>query len=125
VNALRKIHGVLVRGGLLIDTQPVSALPPVETGSHMLGALDMRAWARTIRSIDRQVGDAIREGLFELIHTAHFRVADEYDHGQELVDVTRGWDGTRVADDLAALVVRTPGAVRVAQAVRLRVLRAR
>jgi hypothetical protein len=123
VNALRKIHGALVRGGLVIDTQPVSALPPVEQDSRTLGALDMRDWARTIRSIDRQVADAIRAGLFELLHTAHFRVADEYDDGQELVAVTRGWDGTRVDDELAALVSRTPGAVRVAQAVRLRVLR--
>ncbi len=125
MNALRKIHEALVVGGLLIDTQPVSALPPVETGSHMLGALDMRAWARTIRTIDGQVGDAIRTGLFELLHTAHYRVADEYGDGRELVDETRSWPGTRVDDDLAALMARTPGAVRVAQAVRLRVLRAR
>ena len=125
MNALRKIHGALVTGGLLIDTQPVSALPPVERGSRQLGALDMRAWARKIRSIDGEIDDTIRAGLFELVATSHLRVTDHYDDGQELVDVTRGWPGTRVDDELARLVARTAGGVRVAQAVRMRVLRAR
>ena len=125
MNALREIHGALVTGGLVIDTQPVSALPPVETDARQLGALDMREWARLIRSIDREVDDAIRAGLFELVATSHLRVTDDYDDGQELVDVTRGWPGTRVDDELARLVARTAGGVRVAQAVRLRVLRAR
>jgi hypothetical protein len=125
VGALREIHGALVTGGLLIDTQPVSALPPVETDSRQLGALDMRAWARKIRTIDGEVDDTIRAGLFELVATSHLRVTDDYDDGQELVDVTRGWPGTRVDDELARLVARTAGGVRVAQAVRMRVLRAR
>jgi hypothetical protein len=125
VNALRKIHDALIPEGVVVDTQPVSALPPVESDSGPLGPLDMREWARTIRSIDGRIDQALREGLFELIDTAHFVVSDEYDDGQELVDVTRGWQGTVVHEALARRVARERRPVRLDQAVRLRVLRAR
>ena len=125
MNALRKIHTVLSPGGLVIDTQPVSVLPPVESDSSLLGALDMRGWGRTIRSIDGRIDQAIRQRLFDLVETAYFTVIDDYDDGQHLVDVTRGWQGTAVSGAFAQRMARERGAVRLEQAVRLRVLRAR
>ena len=125
MNVLRKLRAALAPRALLIDTQPVSALPPVETSSQYLGALDMRAWARTIRSVDGQVARAIDDGLFDLIETTYFDVADEFGSGPELVKATQRWQGTSVPHALAARLARETSSVRLRQAVRLRVLRTR
>jgi hypothetical protein len=125
VNALRKIHRALVPGGLVIDTQPVSRHPPVESGSGMLGTLDMSEWSRTIAAIDGLVQQTIDRGLFDLERETRYVVTDEYDGGAEFVAVTRDWAGTNVSDALAARVSRERRRVRLHQDVRLRLLRAR
>ena len=125
MNALRKIHRALVPGGLVIDTQPLSAHPPIESASGKLGTLDMSGWARTIATIDGLVEQAIGEGLFDLEHESRYVVTDEYDDGAEFVAVTRDWAGTNVSDALAARVGPEQGRVRLHQDVRLRLLRAR
>jgi hypothetical protein len=48
VNALRRIHAALVPGGLVVDTQPVSARPSVEAFGVELGTLDLGALALSI-----------------------------------------------------------------------------
>lgn len=125
MNALRKIHRALVPGGLVIDTQPVSAHPPVEAGGGMLGTLDMSGWARTIAAIDGLMQQAIDQGLFDLERESRYVVTDEYGDGAEFVAVTSGWAGTNVSDALAARVGREQGRVRLHQDVRLRLLRTR
>jgi hypothetical protein len=125
VNALRKIHRALVPGGLVIDTQPVSAHPPVESGSGMLGTLDMSEWARTIATIDGLVQQTIDRGLFDLERESRYVVTDEYDDGAEFVTVTREWAGTMVHDAVAGLVGAQSQPVRLHQEIRLRLLLAR
>jgi hypothetical protein len=125
VNALRKIHRALVPGGLVIDTQPVSAYPPIESGSGKLGTLDMSEWARTIAAIDGLVQETIDRGLFDLERESRYVVTDEYDDGDQFVAVTRDWAGTNVSDALAARVGREQDRIRLHQYVRLRLLRAR
>jgi len=125
VDALRRIHRVLVPGSLVIDTQPVSAHPPVVSDDGSLGTLDMSEWARTIATIDRHIGQAVGEGLFDVEHERRFVVPDEYGSGDEFVTVTRGWAGTRVSDALAERAVRASGRVLLDQEIRLRVLRRR
>jgi hypothetical protein len=125
VNALEKIHDALVPGGLVIDTQPVSAEPPVESEAGPLGVLDMREWARTIATIDRRVEQTMRDGLFDLMDERRFVVTDEYDSGAELVTQTSEWAGTRLDDTFAELVGSEPRRVRLHQQIRLRLLRAR
>ena len=125
MNALRKIHRALVPGGLVIDTQPVSAHPPVESASGMLGTLDMSEWAQTIATIDGLVQQTIDQGLFELERESRYEVTDEFGDGAEFVAVTRDWAGTNVSDALAARVGREQGRVRLHQDIRLRLLRAR
>ena len=125
MNALRKIHRALLPGGLVIDTQPVSAHPPVESGSGIVGTLDMSDWARTIATIDRLVVQAIDQGLFDLERESRYVVTDEYDDGAEFVAVTRDWAGTDVSDALAERVGHEQARVRLNQDVRLRGLRAR
>jgi hypothetical protein len=122
VNALQKIHDALVPGGLVIDTQPVSAEPPVESEA---GALDMREWAQTIATIDRRVEQTMRDGPFDLEDELRFDVTDEYDDGAELVAETCEWAGTRLDDTFAELVRSQQRSVRLHQQIRLRLLRAR
>lgn len=125
MNALHKIHDALIPGGLIIDTQPVSAEPPVESKAGPLGALDMREWAQTIATIDRRVEQTFRDGLFDLEQEHRFVVTEAYDDGAERVAATSEWTGTRLDDTFAELVRSQPWPVRLHQEIRLRLLRAR
>ena len=124
MNALTRIHAALVSGGRLVDTQPVSAQPPIETEAGALGTLDMREWAQTIETIDRRVEQAIGDGLFAVDEECRFVVSDSYDDGAEFVAETRGWAGTRIDEAFAARLESEHRPVRRHQQVRLRVLRA-
>lgn len=124
MNALTRIHAALVPGGLVIDTQPLSARPPIETESAQLGTLDMREWAQTIETIDRQFDQVIGDRLFALDAERRFVVTDGYDDGAEFVAETREWRGTHVDPGFAAQLARERRPIRLHQDVRLRVLRA-
>jgi hypothetical protein len=124
VNVLRRIHAALVPGGLLIDTQPVSAHPPVEARSGELGTLDMREWAQTIADIDGLVRTTIRDGLFSVQDERDLVVTDSFDDGAELVTTVRAWRGTQIDAALAKRVAKEQGPAHVHQDVALRVLRA-
>lgn len=125
MNALRRIHATLVPGGLVVDTEPLSARPPVCTRGRRLGSLDMREWLRTIDAVDALVAKTIGEGLYVIEDEERFVVADEYDNGRELVETVRGWQGTRISDTLGKKVAAAASPLTVHQEVRLRVLRAR
>jgi hypothetical protein len=124
VNALRKIHEALIVGGLLIDTQPVSPQPPVESDSREIGTLDMSEWARTIDEIDRLVRQTIRDGLFALVDQHRLTVIDQFDTGRELVEEASEWAGTRINPLLAKRIAQERQPVRIHQEVRLRVFQA-
>ena len=125
MNALHKIHGALAPGSPVIDAQPVSAYPPVESENGTLGALDMSEWARTIATIDALVDQTIDGGLFELERERRYVVTDAYDDGAAFVEITRGWQGTHLSHAFAERVGRERGPVRLHQDVRLRLLRTR
>jgi hypothetical protein len=124
VNALERIHEALVPGGPVVDTQPVSPRPPVESGGRRLGTLDMREWGETIEAVDRLVAQAISDGLYALEDERRFVVTDTYDSGPELVEVVSDWRGTRISRALSERVAAVAEPVRVHQEVRLRLLRA-
>jgi hypothetical protein len=124
VNALRTIHAALAPGGLVVDTQPVSIDPPVETDSGELGRLDMREWGRTIEAIDGRFEATFRDGLFALQEERSFTVTDSFGDAAEMLTVVRNWQGTRIPDELEQRIARSHGAVHVHQVIRLRLLRA-
>jgi hypothetical protein len=124
VNALRRIHDALVPGGLVIDTQPVSAEPPIETDVDQLGTLDMREWAELIEAVDRLVERTIHDGLFGLVEERRFVVTDGYDDGADFIAQVRDWVGTHVDDAFAERLAAVQQPIRLHQEVRLRVLRA-
>jgi hypothetical protein len=123
VNALRRIHAALVPDGLLVDTQPVSAHPPVRCGDRALGTLDMREWAATIDAVDRRTADAVAARLYRLEHEASLTVTDVCDDGPELLRELREWEGTRIPPAVARTLSDVPVTVSVHQEIRLRVYR--
>jgi hypothetical protein len=121
VDALRRIHDALIPGGLLIDTQPISARPAVTTGASHLGTIDMREWAELIAAVDAQITRSVDDGLWTVRGEQHFVVADSFDAGTELVTTVNGWQGARVPADLE-LKLADEGPAEVHQQVRMRLL---
>jgi hypothetical protein len=122
VHALRNIHAALAPDGILVDTQPVSASPPVSAGGE-LGTLDMRDWLDTIHAVDERFAETIAAGLYEPEHESWFVVTDSYDNGPECLDIVRGWRGTRVSPSVSQRLAASTLPVTVQQEVRLRLLR--
>jgi hypothetical protein len=123
VNALREVHAALVPGGLLVDTQPISARPPVTSGDTRLGTLDMQAWRATIDAVDEQLAKVVADGLYVLEDERSIVVTDTYDNGPELVEAVSGWQGTRISPRLSRAATAAAPPLLVHQEVRLRLLR--
>jgi hypothetical protein len=123
VHALRNIHAALAPHGILVDTQPVSARPPVTADGGEFGSLDMHDWLDTIQAVDERFAETIAAGLYELERESRFVVTDTYDNGPECLDIVSGWLGTRVPLELTQRLAATASPVSVQQEVRLRLLR--
>jgi hypothetical protein len=123
VHALRNIHAALAPDGIIVDTQPVSARPPVTSEAAKLGTLDMRDWIATIHAVDELVAQTIAGGLYELQHESRFVVTDAYDNGPECLDTVGNWSGTRVPSEVTRRLAAATSPVTVEQEVRLRLLR--
>jgi hypothetical protein len=123
VHALRNIHAALVPDAMLVDTQPVSAHPPVAADGTELGALDMHDWLKTIDAIDELVAVTFAAGFYEPIHQQHFTVTDTFDSGAECIDNVSCWRGTHVPAAVTASIRAARPPVTVTQDVRLRLLR--
>ena len=123
MHALRNIHAALDADGLLVDTQPVSASPPVALEGGELGSLDMHEWLDTIHAVDERFAETIAAGLYELEHESWFVVTDTYDNGPECLEIVAGWRGTCVEPAVSQRLAATTSPVSVQQEVRLRLLR--
>jgi hypothetical protein len=123
VHALHNIHAALAPAAILVDTQPVSARPPIAADGITLGTLDMREWLDTIQAVDECFAETIGAGLYELQHESRFVVTDSYDDGAECLEIVGGWRGTRVPDSVSTRLAATTSQVTVQQEVRLRLLR--
>jgi hypothetical protein len=122
VDALEQIHAALADDGVVVDTQPVSAEPPVVTEAGPRGRLDMSAWSHTIAEVDREIMRAVDSGLFEVTAERVVVVTDVYDDLAELVAETGNWAGTAVPADLALRAATESGSVRLHQEIRVRLL---
>jgi hypothetical protein len=123
VHVLRNIHEALAPDGILVDTQPVSARPPVAAGELRLGTLDMRDWLETILAVDALFAETVDAGLFELQGESRLVVTDTFDDGPECLETVAGWRGTRIPEDVSTGLATVTSQVTVRQEVRLRLLR--
>jgi hypothetical protein len=123
VHALRNIRAALAPDAILVDTQPMSARPPVASAGAELGTLDMRDWLDTIHAVDELVAETIAAGHYELEQESRFVVTDNYDNGPECLEIVAGWRGTRVPPALSQRLAVATRTVTVEQEVRLRLLR--
>ena len=123
MHALRNIHAALAPDGILVDTQPVSASPPVAAEGGERGSLDMRDWLDTIHAVDERFAETIAAGLYELEHESSFVVTDTFDNGPECLDIVSGWRGTHVSLGMSQQLAAATSRVSVQQEVRLRLLR--
>jgi hypothetical protein len=124
VNALREVHRLLVPGGKVVDTQPISPRPLVESDGRRLGTLDMRDWRATIDAVEDEVQRAVAGGLFTIEDERSLVVIETFDNGPEFVETVSGWQGTTISRRLARRAASAPPPLTVHQEVRLRLLRA-
>ena len=122
MHALRNIHAALAADGILVDTQPVSASPPVALDGGELGSLDMHEWLDTIHAVDERFAETSAAGLYELEHESWFVVTDTFDNGPECLDTVSRWRGTRVPLGVSQQLAAATSHVFVHQEVRLRLL---
>ena len=125
VDALRKLHAVLVPGGIVVDTQPLSSAPPALAGDVRIGALDMSEWAGIIAAVDARVAAVLDSGLFTLESESRFTVTDRYDDGAEFLAYTREYVGTRIPPELERRAAGERRPVHLDQEIRMRLLGAR
>ena len=123
MHALRNIHAALAVDGILVDSQPVSASPPVAVDGGELGSLDMHEWLDTIHAVDERFAETIAAGLYGLEHESWFVVTDSYDSGPECPDTVSNWSGTRVPSEVTQRLATATSPVTVEQKVRLPLLR--
>ena len=123
MHALRNIHTALALDGILVDTQPVSASPPVASNGGELGSLDMHHWLDTIHAVGERFAETIAAGLYELEHESWFVVTDTFDNGPECLEIAGGWRGTRIPSEMTQQLAAAASRVSVQQEVRLRLLR--
>jgi hypothetical protein len=65
VHVLRNVHAALVPRGQLLDVHPLGHDIPIRAGSHGVGFVDARAFARVVDAMDDLVAETIAAGLFE------------------------------------------------------------
>lgn len=122
VDALERIHGALVEGGVVVDTQPISSRPIIVTDDGPVGALDMSEWEKTIAAVDAEIMKTVEHGYFSVTAVQQVVVADHYDNGSEMVDETSQWMGTRVPPETARRARGERRPVSLHQDIRVRIL---
>jgi hypothetical protein len=122
VHALRNIHSALVLGGIVVDTQPVSARPRVTAHGVELGAADLRRWVDTVHGLDRRAASMIDEGHYRVLCEERLMVTDSFSSGPECLEVMRGWRDTQVPVGLERRLADIETDVELHQQARLRLL---
>ncbi|HJQ75347.1 MAG TPA: hypothetical protein VJ814_10685 [Gaiellaceae bacterium] len=122
VDALTRLHGALVPGGVLVDTMPVSLRLPVAVDDEPIGELADDEWLEMIAAVDAELEQALASRLFELRHEERYPIVHEFGSGDECLDVVGSWAGTTIPDEIAARLAGSPARTSVEHDVRLRLL---
>jgi SAM-dependent methyltransferase len=104
VHALRKIHQVLVPGGILLDMHPIPPSTRAEVGGNSLGEFDDAEFMETVARTEAALDQTVAEGLFAFDIELEFDWLERFDSGGELIDDVESWGDVRIPADLAARV---------------------
>jgi len=101
VHALEESWRVLVPGGYLVDTRPLSGDMRVEvvadSRAKFAGLVDDSAWVADDEATERALETVIRRGLFLKEEEARFTFFDYWDTLEQLRAYTREkWEGTHL-----------------------------
>jgi hypothetical protein len=124
VNALRRIHRSLVKGGILLDLQPMLDNAPVTNPDGELGRLDEREFRAFADRVNLALEGTIREGLFAHEREACFDVVHRFNGAAELLAEVKTWKGTTVPEALLGSIEKSRSPFEVHEGARLRRLRA-
>lgn len=122
VDALTRLHAALVPGGVLVDTQPVSARLPVALDGEPVGELEDDEWLETVAAVDAELEKALAAGLFALRHEERYAIVHEFGSGDECLEVVGSWAGTEVPAEVTASLQHVSARTTVEHDVRLRLL---
>jgi hypothetical protein len=123
VNALRRIHRSLVRGGVLLDLQPMLANAPVVNAADVLGRLDEREFRTFADRVNLALEETTRAGLFAHDREIDLDVVHRFNEAAELLAEVETWTGTTVPAALRRRLKRSGPPFDVHEGARLRRLR--
>jgi hypothetical protein len=123
VDVLRRIHRVLVPGGVVLDMRPGLDHGVVVADGEPLGRLSDREFLRGSRALDRAVRGALRAGLFVREDMTTFVWVHRFDAAEELLAEAESWR-TPITGRVRERVERARGPFEVCQPAVLSRLRA-
>lgn len=84
--ALRHVHRLLVRGGTLLDSHPVTENEVVADGGP-LGVIEELEWRSVVLpNAEARLSDAIQDGLYALEAEAEFDLLQHFDTAVDLIE---------------------------------------
>jgi hypothetical protein len=105
VNALRRIHQAVKKGGALLDLHPTQPFATVESGGVPLGSLDEEEFMQLVAETEAKLHETVSQGLFALEHAMTIDVLERFDSADELVrKVDDDWFGVSVPGPVARAV---------------------
>ncbi len=123
MNALRRIHRSLVRGGVLLDLQPMLVSAPVVNADGVLGRLDERSFRAVADRVNLALEETIRAALFAQDREVDLDVVHRFNGAPELLAEVGTWTGTTVPAALRRRLTGSRPPFDVHEGVRLRRLR--
>jgi hypothetical protein len=86
VHALRHVHRLLVPGGTLVDSHPVTE-EDVEADGSPLGVIEEPEWRSVVLpNAEARLAAAIQEGFFALEAEAEFDLLQHFDTADDLIE---------------------------------------
>ncbi len=120
MNALRRLHRILIPGGFLLDLQPRLANAPVVNAEGILGRLDEREFRAYADRVNAALEETIRAGLFAHEREVVFDVVHRFNGAAQLLAEVRTWTGTSVPAALVRRLKRCAPPFDVQEGARLR-----
>jgi hypothetical protein len=113
VDALKRVHRMLRRGGTLLDIHPTSAAAAVQVDDEVLGHVETANAPARHAAASAAIGSVVGGRLFIVARALEFEFFTYGDSADELRDyVQENWRDARIGDAVIARVRRALEAAR-------------